>query len=89
MIPTTSWIRDDRSRYADYSGCGNTFNARNTIVRRLILDSLRYWVKEMHVDGFRFDLASVLARDEAGVPTAYTRIGISIGSGAGWNQADR
>jgi glycogen operon protein len=58
----------DRSRYADYSGCGNTLNANQPIVRRLIQDSLRYWVTEMHVDGFRFDLASILSRDEAGRP---------------------
>ena len=58
----------DRSRYADYTGCGNTLNANQPIVRRLILDSLRYWVTEMHVDGFRFDLASILSRDEAGRP---------------------
>ena len=49
-------------RYVDYTGCGNTLNARNPEVLRLILDSLRYWVTEMHVDGFRFDLASALAR---------------------------
>jgi isoamylase len=61
-------LQKDRSRYADYSGCGNTLNANNSIVRRLILDSLRYWVTHMHVDGFRFDLASVLVRDESGVP---------------------
>jgi isoamylase len=60
----------DRSRYADYTGCGNTLNANEPIVRRLILDSLRYWVSDMHVDGFRFDLASVLARDEDGHPMA-------------------
>jgi glycogen operon protein len=54
----------DKSRYADYSGCGNTLNANHPIVRRLIQDSLRYWVSQMHVDGFRFDLASVLSRDE-------------------------
>ena len=58
----------DRSRYADYTGCGNTLNANNAIVRRMILDSLRYWVQEMHVDGFRFDLASVLSRDPSGRP---------------------
>ena len=58
----------DRSRYADYSGTGNTLNANEPVVRRLILDSLRYWVAEMHVDGFRFDLASVLSRDEDGRP---------------------
>jgi glycogen operon protein len=58
----------DRSRYADYTGCGNTLNANEPIVRRLIVDSLRHWVTHMHVDGFRFDLASVLARDESGHP---------------------
>ena len=56
--------------YANYSGCGNTLNANDPIVRRLILDSLRYWVREMHVDGFRFDLASILARDARGHPMA-------------------
>lgn len=61
----------DKATYADFSGCGNTLNANESIVRRLILDSLRYWVKEMHVDGFRFDLASILSRDESGVPMAY------------------
>ena len=60
--------RGDRSRYADYSGTGNTLDANEPIVRRMILDSLRYWVAEMHVDGFRFDLASVLSRDEDGAP---------------------
>jgi isoamylase len=59
-------LEADRSRYANYSGTGNTLNANHPIVRRLILDSLRYWVDAMHVDGFRFDLASVLNRDEAG-----------------------
>jgi glycogen operon protein len=59
-------LEQDRSRYANYSGCGNTLNANHPIVRRLILDSLRYWVEEMHVDGFRFDLASILARDPSG-----------------------
>jgi len=58
----------DKSHYADFTGCGNTLNANQPIVRRLIQDSLRYWVTEMHVDGFRFDLASILSRDEAGRP---------------------
>jgi isoamylase len=58
----------DRSRYRNYSGTGNTLNASNTIVRRLILDSLHYWAEEMHVDGFRFDLASILSRGEDGRP---------------------
>ncbi len=52
--------------YANYTGTGNTLRANHPMVRRLILDSLRYWVSEMHVDGFRFDLASVLSRDERG-----------------------
>jgi isoamylase len=60
--------KGDRSRYADYSGCGNTLNANHSIVRRMILDSLRFWVQEMRVDGFRFDLASILSRDENGQP---------------------
>ena len=61
-------LESDRSRYADYTGTGNTLNANHPIVRRMIVDSLRYWVTEMHVDGFRFDLASVLVRDESGGP---------------------
>ena len=59
-------LEHDRSRYANYSGTGNTLNANHPIVRRMILDSLRHWVKEMHVDGFRFDLASILSRDASG-----------------------
>jgi isoamylase len=60
----------DKSRYVDCTGCGNTLDAGSPVVRRLILDSLRYWVQEMHVDGFRFDLASVLTRDSDGRPLA-------------------
>jgi isoamylase len=59
-------LEPDRSRYANYSGTGNTLNTNHPLVRRLIVDSLRYWVAEMHVDGFRFDLASILARDASG-----------------------
>ena len=58
----------NRSQYENFSGTGNTLNSNHAIVRRLILDSLRYWVQEMHVDGFRFDLASILSRDQKGVP---------------------
>jgi glycogen operon protein len=54
--------------YANFTGTGNTLKASHPLVRRLILDSLRYWVAEMHVDGFRFDLASILTRDESGQP---------------------
>jgi glycogen operon protein len=59
-------LEQDRARYANYTGTGNTLNANHPIVRRMIVDSLRYWVEEMHVDGFRFDLASILARDQSG-----------------------
>jgi glycogen operon protein len=59
-------LNGDGSTYANYSGTGNTLNANHPIVRRMILDSLRYWVEEMHVDGFRFDLASILSRDSSG-----------------------
>ena len=64
---TTYYILEaDRSRYANYSGTGNTLNGNHPIVRRMIVDSLRYWVDVMHVDGFRFDLASILELDESG-----------------------
>jgi glycogen operon protein len=66
--PTYYILENGGSRYANYTGCGNTLNANHPIVRRLIVDSLRYWVEHMHVDGFRFDLASILARDESGRP---------------------
>ncbi|MFP4228674.1 MAG: glycogen debranching protein GlgX [Salinivenus sp.] len=74
--PTISWrgldnqlyylLEDDARFYKDYTGTGNTVKADHPVVRDLILDALRYWVVEMHVDGFRFDLASVLGRDEDG-----------------------
>jgi glycogen operon protein len=54
--------------YSNFSGCGNTLNANHSTVRRMILDSLHFWVTEMHVDGFRFDLASILSRNENGEP---------------------
>jgi len=54
---------DDRRYYLDYTGCGNSLNVRHPHALQLIMDSLRYWVLEMHVDGFRFDLASALARE--------------------------
>jgi len=56
-------VHDNRRYYMDYTGCGNTLNMRNPRVLQLIMDSLRYWVLDMHVDGFRFDLASALARE--------------------------
>ncbi|MBE9181786.1 glycogen debranching protein GlgX [Oculatella sp. LEGE 06141] len=56
-------VEDDLRYYMDFTGCGNSLNVRNPQVLKLIMDSLRYWVLEMHVDGFRFDLASALARE--------------------------
>jgi glycogen operon protein len=64
--PTYYILESDKSRYANFSGTGNTLNANHPVVRRMIVDSLCYWVEEMHVDGFRFDLASILARDSSG-----------------------
>jgi len=61
-------LEQNGAKYANYTGCGNTLNANHPVVRRLIVDSLRYWVQEMHVDGFRFDLASILTRDGQGHP---------------------
>ena len=63
-------LEKDRAGYANYTGCGNTLNGSNPIVRRMIIDSLHYWVRDMHVDGFRFDLAAILTRDEDGNPVA-------------------
>ncbi|MFN8658431.1 MAG: alpha-amylase family glycosyl hydrolase [Candidatus Obscuribacterales bacterium] len=56
-------VADDPRFYMDYTGCGNTLNMMHPNVIQLMMDSLRYWVNEMHVDGFRFDLASALARE--------------------------
>src|SRR5262249_29497353 len=55
-------VEDEKQYYVDYTGTGNTLNMRQPYVLQLVMDSLRYWVTEMHVDGFRFDLASALAR---------------------------
>jgi glycogen operon protein len=74
--PTLSWrglandvyyiLEEDRAHYKNYSGCGNTLRTTHPIVGKMVLDCLRYWVTEMHVDGFRFDLASVLSRSFSG-----------------------
>ncbi len=60
--------QDDKSRYRDYTGCGNTVNCNHPLVANFIINCLEFWVQEMHVDGFRFDLASALARGEDGTP---------------------
>jgi isoamylase len=59
-------LEDDRRRYRNYSGCGNTLNCNHPVLREFIIDCLGYWAIQMHVDGFRFDLASILGRDEEG-----------------------
>lgn len=60
----------DRQYYMDYSGCGNTVNCNHPMVDKLIVECLEFWVREMHVDGFRFDEGSILARDKNGKPMA-------------------
>ena len=62
----TYYILDAAGDYKDFTGCGNTVNCNNPVVRDFIVDCLRYWVMEMHVDGFRFDLASILGRGQDG-----------------------
>lgn len=64
-------VPEDRQYYYDYTGCGNTFNCNHPIGEKLIVDCLRFWVKEMHVDGFRFDEGSVLSRGEDGKPMKH------------------
>lgn len=64
----TYYMLNPDGSYLDFSGTGNTFNANHPVVAQLIVDSLRYWVSEMRVDGFRFDLASCLTRDPKGAP---------------------
>jgi isoamylase len=59
-------LAHDRRRYLDYTGCGNTLNCNHPVVRSLIIDCLRHWVGTFHIDGFRFDLASILGRDSEG-----------------------
>ncbi len=63
-LDDAAYYRREHGRYADVTGCGNTMRTDHPTTLRLVLDSLRYWVEEMHVDGFRFDLASALARTE-------------------------
>ncbi|MEA2717868.1 MAG: isoamylase [Actinomycetota bacterium] len=63
-------VDEDKQYYEDYSGCGNTLNANHPVVTKMIIESLEYWVTEHHVDGFRFDLGSVLSRGTDGTPMA-------------------
>ena len=70
---TTFYLLDpgNAAAYLNYSGCGNTFNANHPLPQKFIVDCLRYWVEEMHVDGFRFDEGSILARGEDGAPLTH------------------
>ena len=64
----TYYLLTPEGWYYNFSGCGNTMNCNNAVVRNHILDCLRYWVSAYHIDGFRFDLASILTRDSSGAP---------------------
>jgi glycogen operon protein len=64
----TYYMLTPEGYYYNFSGCGNTLNCNNPIVRNMILDCLRYWAAEYHIDGFRFDLAAILGRDQNGAP---------------------
>ncbi len=67
---STYYILDSHGHYANYTGCGNTVNCNHPVVRGFVIASLRHWASEYHIDGFRFDLASVLGRDSSGAPLA-------------------
>ena len=64
-------VPSDRQYYMDYSGCGNTLNCNHPVVAKMIVECLEFWVREMHVDGFRFDEGSILTRDESGTPVSH------------------
>lgn len=68
------YILDPQGQFCNYSGCGNTINTNYVPTTQWILDILRYWVQEMHVDGFRFDLASVFSRDPQGNPVSHSPV---------------
>jgi isoamylase len=71
-------VQRDRQYYMDYSGCGNTVNCNHPIVEKFIVDCLEFWGREMHVDGFRFDEGSILARGQDGAPMAHPPVVWSI-----------
>jgi isoamylase len=72
------YLHDDEGGYVDDTGCGNTLRSNHPVVRRMIRQSLRHWVQHLHVDGFRFDLASVLDRDQTGKPTPLSPVLLDI-----------
>lgn len=68
FCPEAYYMINEHGEYLNYSGCGNTLNCNHPIVSDMLIESLRYWVTEMHVDGFRFDLASIMTRGQDGTP---------------------
>jgi isoamylase len=64
-------VPGDKQYYMDYSGCGNTLNCNHPIVEKMVVDCLEFWVRDMHVDGFRFDEGSILSRGQDGAPLEY------------------
>jgi len=64
-------LEKDKRKYSNFSGCGNSINCNHPIVAKFIIDCLKYWVREMHIDGFRFDEASILSRGEETTPLKY------------------
>ncbi|MFM7640428.1 MAG: glycogen debranching protein GlgX [Cyanobium sp.] len=72
------YLHDEAGGYVDDTGCGNTLRSNHPVVRRMIRQSLRHWVQHLHVDGFRFDLASVLDRDQSGTPTPLSPVLLDI-----------
>ena len=68
----TYYMKDGEGRHLNFSGCGNTMNCNHAVVREFIRDCLRYWKTEFRIDGFRFDLASILGRDADGTPLHYS-----------------
>lgn len=67
---STYYMLEEGGKYANYTGCGNTVNCNHPVVRGFVIGCLRYWASEFHIDGFRFDLATILGRDRNGAPLA-------------------
>ncbi|WP_034444989.1 glycogen debranching protein GlgX [Butyrivibrio sp. AE2032] len=78
----TYYLLTPEWHYLNFSGCGNTMNCNNPVVRNMVIDCLRYWVSAYHVDGFRFDLAAILSRDENGAPMIHPPLLDSIAQDA-------
>lgn len=73
LAPSSYYILEN-GKQTNFTGCGNTFNSNNPIATQLIIDSMKYFVDTFHIDGFRFDLASIFMRDKTGTPTCHPQI---------------